>query len=159
MGGGRVKNCPKLCDVIYGRPPKSRDLKRFCSRPKKPILIYLATLKLLFLAWLVILNGIIFFLAKFGDPFTKVGDPKKGRDTLFENHWVSNYLVMVDIKFHEFDIRSGWRPLFGALKHITFSDSILDEIIPAAINNNNNNVNSSNPASPSHTATEPKETR
>ena len=56
------------------------------------------------------------------------------------------------------DIRSGWRPLFGALKHITFSDAVLDEIIPAN-SVNNNNVSSSNPASPSRAVQEPKETR
>ena len=46
----------------------------------KAILFSLATLKLLFFAWFVILNGIICFLAKFADPFAKVGDPRKGYD-------------------------------------------------------------------------------
>ena len=55
-------------------------LKLFCLRIKKLILFYLETLKLLFLEWMVILNGIIFFLTKFGDYFSTVGDPKKGCD-------------------------------------------------------------------------------
>jgi hypothetical protein len=52
----------------------------FLSATQKRDFVFLATIKLLFLALMVILNGTIFFLAKFGDHFSKVGDPENGRD-------------------------------------------------------------------------------
>ena len=65
---------------------KSGVIILFCLWPKTLILFYLATLKLSFLSCLVILNAIIFFLARFGDPFSKVGDPKKDYNPYIENN-------------------------------------------------------------------------